>query len=234
MKVKFCGITRPEDVRACAKVNADLIGFINIERSKRFVSLDKINELTSLMENKKKAILVIEPEDLKEAETTIRKSAINTVQLHSLSSEDIIKLRHGFLMKQDDELKMSLNIIKAIGIPETITAPKRMEIENFAMVSDFLLFDYEIDGKSGGTGRQIPLELALEATKIAKNANYDIKLFLAGGMNSEQIKNRVKLIDEIFDYIDINSGVEDQPGLKNPEKIRELMQIVKDINDIQK
>lgn len=230
MKVKICGINRAEDLKTCEKLNTDFIGFINIPRSKRFVDLNKINDLTSIMKNKGKAVLVIEPEDLKEAEILVEKSSINTLQLHSLSSGDISKLRQKILLKRNNGHQIPLNIIKAIGIPEKITLKKRSEIEDFAIVSDALLLDYQMDGRTGGTGKQIPLELAIQAAKIAKNANQKIKLFLAGGMNSERIKNHGEEINGIFDFIDVNSGVEDQPGLKNPEKIDELMQMVKDVN----
>ena len=88
MKVKICGITRAEDVMVCEENNADLIGFINIKRSPRFVELNKINELSSKLKNKDKAVLVIEPDNLEETELILEKTDINIVQLHSLSSDD--------------------------------------------------------------------------------------------------------------------------------------------------
>lgn len=222
MKLKICGITRPEDVRACEEIKTDLIGFINIKRSLRFMELDKIRELTSFMKDNKKAVLVIEPEDLKEAEFIINKSGIRTVQIHSssLSSEDID------LLRQNNGLKYPLKIIKAIGIPEGIDAQKKSEIENYAKTCDSILFDYEISGKSGGTGKQIPFDQAAKAAEIAKNVNTDLKLFLAGGLNIDLIKDQEKIIADIFDFIDVNSGVEDLPGIKNHAKIEKIAQIV--------
>jgi phosphoribosylanthranilate isomerase len=221
MKVKICGITRVEDVMVCEENNADLIGFINIKRSKRFVEINKINELTRKLTNKYKSVLVIEPDNLKEAESIIEKSNINIIQLHSLSSDDIYRL------KELKSIHKQLKIIKAVGIPERISDLKKIEIEDFARVCDSLLFDYENDGKSGGTGIQISLILVFEAATIAKNANKNIELFLAGGLNYKHLKNEVNAIGEIFDYIDVNSGVEDQPGFKNENKIRSIIQLVK-------
>ena len=93
MKVKICGITRAEDLIVCKENNTDLIGFINIKRSQRFVELNKINELSSKLKNKDKSVLVIEPDNLKEAESILEKTDINIIQLHSLSSDDINSLK---------------------------------------------------------------------------------------------------------------------------------------------
>ncbi len=218
MKVKICGITQAEDVRVCEENNADLIGFINIKRSKRFVEINGINRLASKLKNREKAVLVIEPNNLEEAEITLKETDINIVQFHSLSSDAIHRLK-GSVQKQ-------LKIIKAVGIPERITSEKKVEIEDFAMVCDSLLFDYESNGKSGGTGKPIPLELAFQAAEIARKVNDNIELFLAGGLDLKLIKNEGEIIREVFDFVDVNSGVEDQPGLKNENKVKKILQII--------
>lgn len=222
MKVKICGMRRPEDVLKSEESGADLIGFINIERSKRFVKISRINELLASMKNKKRAVLVIEPEDLEDATMRIKKTGIKTVQLHSLSKSQIKYLKWMDTYRKDgfdDELK----VIRVIGISEEgITEGKAGEIKEFAEVSDAMLFDYEVKGKSGGTGKQIPLDIAVKAVKTAKGVNHGIKIFLAGGMNVERLKNEKKILDNLFDYVDVNSGVEDFPGVKNPDKIQNL------------
>jgi phosphoribosylanthranilate isomerase len=159
---------------------------------------------------------------LEEAEVIQKKSNINIFQLHSLSSDDINRL------KESESIQMQLKIIRAVGIPERITARKKVEIEDFANVCDFLLFDYEDYGKIGGTGKQIPIKLIIEAAELAKNANDNIKLFLAGGLDLKRIQTEGKQIERIFDFIDVNSGVEDSPGLKNDNKIREIIELIRD------
>ena len=211
MEFKICGITRPEDLQVCENDGSAFIGFINIKRSKRFLDIEKIRKLMDSMKNKENAVLVIEPENVEEAINSIEKSGVKNVQLHSLQAEDISGLKE-------------INVIKAIGIPEEIDKSKKEEIESFAKVCRYLIFDSLIRGKSGGTGKQIPLEVADEAAKIAKKSNENIKLFLAGGINAQRIKNEGKLIKDIFDYVDVNSGVEDSPGIKNKVKITEFVE----------
>jgi len=214
MKFKICGIRRPEDLQTCEKHDSAFIGFINVKRSKRFLDIEKIRELISSMNDVKKAVLVIEPENAGEVLEAVEKSGAENVQLHSLSTEEVVKLN-------------GINIIKVIGIPERINASKREEIEGFAKVCKYLLFDSMISGKSGGTGKQIPLEIAVEAAEIAKKSNKNIKLILAGGINTERIKNEGISIKDVFDYVDVNSGVEDSPGIKNTVKISEFVESCK-------
>ncbi len=213
MQFKICGITRPEDLYVCEKSEPAFIGFINVERSKRFLDIEKIRELVDSMKNNEKAVLVIEPETAEEAVKAVEKSGVKNIQLQSLPVEDTSKLKE-------------INVIRAIGIPEKIDAFKKEEIEEFAKVCGYLLFDSMISGKSGGTGKQISLEVAAEAARIAKRSNPNVKLFLAGGINVERIKNEGKLIEDIFDYVDVNSGVEDSPGIKNRDKIMEFVDMV--------
>lgn len=211
MQVKICGIRNEKDLETCENHEADFIGFINVERSKRFIDINKISELKNKMKNPQKAVLVLEPVNADEVINKSLKSGIKNVQLHSLTYDEIRKIK-------------DVNIIKAIGIPENLDDEKIREIENLARVCDYLLFDPIVSGKSGGTGKQIPLPNAEKSAEIARTVNPDIKLVLAGGMNTERINKEGKKIKEIFDYIDVNSGVEESPGIKDEYKINEFME----------
>lgn len=217
MQVKICGITRLQDLKTCEEYKPSFIGFINVKRSKRFITIEQINELKRIMKNPEKAVLVLEPQNAHEVIKKAEKCGIKNVQLHSLSADEIARIEN-------------FNVIRAIGIPEIIDDSKIREIEKFARVCECLLFDSLVSGKSGGTGKQIPLETAEKASKIAKTINSKIKLFLAGGMNAERMNNEGKIIKKIFDYVDVNSGVEDCPGIKNRTKISEFIKSCNRVN----
>lgn len=235
MKVKICGITRSQDVSKCEGSGAHLIGFINIKRSKRYVKLEEIIELVSELKNRERAVLVLEPENPEEVVMKMKKTGIRTVQLHSLNSSQIkyLKWIENF---HRTPVEPNMKIIRAVGISEDslaytnrnlieFTDEKVLEIEDFAKTCDAILFDYQIEGKSGGTGKQIPINMALAAVKIAKNVNHELEIFLAGGINSERIQNEKAVLERVIDYLDVNSGVEDAPGIKNPERVDEIMNI---------
>jgi len=232
MKTKICGITREKDIEVCQKQDVDLIGFINIKRSPRFVCLDKIRDLTSRIEYKNKSVLIMETDYINEVKNALKDTGINRIQLHSPISDEIrikkdeIRIKCGDLRKFK-EINPEIKIIKAIGIPENIDKQKIIEIKSYAEVCDSLLFDSEIQGKNGGTGKQMPLKMAIYAAKIAKIHINEIELFLAGGINFEKIKSEAEILNRYFDYVDVNSGVEKQPGIKDEKKIIEFMQVIK-------
>ena len=235
MQIKICGITRFEDVNKCEESGANLIGFINIGRSKRYVKLRRIKELVSSMKNREKAVLVLEPENLEEVIMKMKKTGIRNVQLHSLTNNEINYLRwiEGF---HRNALDSNMKVIRAVGIAEEslkfengnesiFSHNKKEEIEGFARSCDAILFDYQINGKSGGTGRQIPIKILLEAVKVARNSNNSLEIFLAGGINSERLQNKKEILEKVIDYVDVNSGVEYAPGIKNPDRVDDLMKI---------
>lgn len=235
MKVKICGITQSKDLKKCEESGADLIGFINVKRSKRYLDFPDIKSLVSTMQHKERAVMVLETDDLEEVVMKIKKTGVRTIQLYSLTPSQIkyLKWIEGF---QRDPFQRTLKVIRAIGMssksaesmrdsPIVMKKSKKNEIQEFAKTCDALLFDYQVDGKSGGTGKQIPLKIALEAVRIAKSANKCIKIFLAGGINLKMIKNNKDILENVFDYVDVNSGVEDAPGIKNHQLVQELLLI---------
>ena len=164
----------------------------------------------------------------------MKKTGIRNVQLHSLTSSQIkyLKWIENF---HRTPVEPNMKIIRAVGISEDsiksyenkieFSQEKVLEIEDFAKTCDAILFDYQVKGRSGGTGKQIPINMALEAIKIAKDANYNLEIFLAGGINSERIQDKRTVLERVIDYVDVNSGVEDAPGIKNSERVEELMNI---------
>ena len=238
MNIKICGIRRKEDLSTCVKAGADLIGFINIKRSKRMVEIEEIIDLTSFIDDKKKAVLVIEPKNMADAKERIDKTGLMNIQLHSLTACEIDELKKDYQLNRATDADKQvgkthptkdnngdLTVTRALGLSEVMYPEKIKEIQDFASVCDYILFDYEVKGKTGGTGRCIPTKTAIEAAKIAKNSNPDLKLFLAGGMDEKRIKEELETLEKFFDFVDVNSGVEDEPGVKNSTKIMELMKI---------
>ncbi|MGC9516999.1 MAG: phosphoribosylanthranilate isomerase [Methanomicrobiales archaeon] len=219
MKVKICGLTRIEDVKACETAGSDLIGFINIKRSKRYLKIDQINTLIAsiYLNSDIEPVVVLEPENSQVLEEKVEKLNIDNIQLHSLSYDEIKKFK---------ETHKNYKIIKAIGLSNEIDNSKEKEIKEFAEICDGLLMDYEISGRTGGTGIQIPLKVALDASKIARQSNTNVKLFLAGGIDAIRIKKYYDIINKHFDCLDVNSGVEDKPGIKNHDKINEILELI--------
>ncbi|MDD3985729.1 MAG: phosphoribosylanthranilate isomerase [Methanobacterium sp.] len=202
MKIKICGITRLEDVSKCETSGTNLMGFVNIRKSKRFVTLQEIITIISNMKEKNRAVLVLEPDNPEEVVMKMKKTGIRTVELHSLTYNQIkyLKWIESF---QRTPLERNITIIRAIEIsPESMdtknnnkfSISKLKEIENFAKTCDGLLLNNQI--KSKDTTFQIPTPIILEAVKIAKNINPNIKILLTGGINPQNI-NDTKTLENL-------------------------------------
>ncbi len=222
-KIKVCGITNIDDLKRIEKLNIDHIGFINIERSKRNISIETINSLQENLINKKLSTLVLEPENSYEAILKANKTSIFNLQLHSLNCFDIRYMLWANQYHNGDRL----NITKVIGLTDSITVDKKKEIENNCLFSNNILFDYKKDGLTGGTNTQIPIETAIKARNIVKEKCKHTEVTLSGGLNLEYLED---IYDELhyFDRIDLNSGVEDTPGKKNINKIKKIVKLLEE------
>ena len=80
---------------------------------------------------------------------------------------------------------------------------------------------------TGGTSKQIPIETAIEASKIIKSFNNRTQVTLAGGLNLEYIEKIQEKLS-YFDMIDLNSGVENKPGRKNILQIKKILKTIEE------
>ncbi|WP_323736812.1 phosphoribosylanthranilate isomerase [Methanosphaera sp. ISO3-F5] len=220
IKIKVCGMTNIKETNKLAKLNIDHIGFINIRRSKRYITIDEINNLQKHINDKGLSTLVLEPKNAYEVITSISNTQISNIQLHSLNNFDIryIKWLNQYNMRY-------VNTTKVIGLQNTLNANKMMELKKYALYSDNILLDYIKGGLTGGTNTQIPIETAIKASQIIKKENGNTEVTLAGGLNLEYLES---IQDKLhyFNRIDLNSGVENTPGRKNIQKIKKIVKLV--------
>lgn len=204
--VKICGITRVEDGLLAAELGADMLGFVfsNTKRltTEEFVRSFKERLLRSARKDKSETPIlvgVITDPDSPEGQTAIRlaqEGVLDAVQFHGIAPSAA-------------DTGLAHYCAARIGTPE-----------DFQTVADLrthgeprILLDAKVEGIPGGTGKTIPESLLLEKAG-------DIPLWLAGGITPEN----VAAICEKFkpELIDVSSGVEDAPGVKNSDKMREL------------
>lgn len=224
IKVKVCGITDEKEMKKIEKMNVDRIGFINIERSKRNISINRINYLGKKLKNKHTGTLVLEPDNAYTTIETINRTQIFNIQLHSLNHYD---LRYLQWLNQYHNCN-HLNITKVIGLSKSIDKKVIDEIKMYGLNCENILLDYVDDGLTGGTNKQIPIETAVRASKIIKSVNRNINVILAGGLNLEYLETVQENLC-YFDMIDLNSGVEISPGRKNVTQIKKILKMTKEL-----
>jgi phosphoribosylanthranilate isomerase len=211
--VKICGLTDKVTVKAAVKAGASHLGFIFYPPSPRSLTPKEAGYITSTTPNhiKRVAVIVDARDDL--INDIIQNLSPHILQLHG--SETMHRI-------QEIKEKFKLPIMKAIKVANynDIKSSQR-----YSDSSDFLLFDAKppIIGKNslpGGNGISFDWAL-LRSAKIKK------PWFLSGGIHVGNVHQAIKITGS--KSIDISSGVEDQPGVKNVEKIEGFMESLKEV-----
>lgn len=203
MRIKICGITRKEDALDAVSAGVHALGFIFYKKSPRYI-------------DPKKARLIIDslPPFVHVCGVFVDESFETIENISSFCSLDILQL-HG---NESPEFCQSLSrrVVKAIRIGGQDDIHKVTEYQS--SVSGVLL-DTKVSSMLGGTGK------VFDWTLVSMLENNVVPIILSGGLDSSNIEQALAS----FDYyaIDVNSGVEESPGVKNTEKVRYFIDVVK-------
>ena len=196
-KVKICGITREKDAALACELGADAIGFIFYEKSPRAIGFEAAAAIAARLPAHVARIGVFVEPTIEYAQTAISEAGLTAVQLHGKHTFD--HFRH-----------WQAEIICAINVAPEM---KIEQLDACAAAADALLLDGFKAGSHGGTGRTVDWH-------FAKQAAQRHRIFLAGGLSPANIIEALKIAAPFA--VDINSGVEDAPGIKNHNKIKQL------------
>ncbi len=210
MRVKICGLSRPEDVDAAARAGAAYCGFVFFEKSPRHVSLETARQLavdTPL--GLAKVGLVVNPDDALLDEITA-KVPLDILQLHgSESPERVAEVR----------ARYGLPVMKAVGVADEADLA---EVELYGQVADQLLIDAKPPKEAplpGGNG------LAFDWRLVA-GRRFPRPWMLAGGLTPENVAEAVSLTGA--QQIDVSTGVEVERGVKDAGLIRDFVAAARD------
>ena len=217
IKVKFCGLTRPEDIRIVNKLKPDYIGFVFYEKSKRNVTEEKARELKEKLDDSIKAVGVFVDEDENRIAGIANEKIIDIIQLHGHEDEVYIarlrkltdaKIIKAFQIKNNLTNAEKGNCISDHSVQEKTNTDAIKRIN--ASSADMVLVD-----SGQGTGKTFDWDVL---GKIER------PFFLAGGLNIENIES---VITGIMPYgIDMSSGIETD-GIKDESKMNLIMRAVR-------
>ena len=208
VKLKICGMRRPEDIEMANRHKPDYIGFVFAD-SPRKVSYDQAKELSELLSDDIVPVGVFVNEHMKLIVDLFKDGIIEMAQLHGDEDEKYIR---NLKDKSIEETGKQIPVINAI------------EIKDGADYNDELLkwrdsaSDYFILDSGKGSGKTFDWSLIDKESEFFKNS-----IFLAGGLNSE---NLALAIEEFNPFaVDLSSSVETD-GFKDEEKIKEIIEIM--------
>ncbi|MDA8122665.1 MAG: phosphoribosylanthranilate isomerase [Deltaproteobacteria bacterium] len=195
-RVKICGITTAKDAEMAASLGADAVGINFYRGSRRYVSPADAVSIVGAIRGKAVPVAVFVDETPEAIGEICRKLRIDTVQLSGNEPPVIAK-------------RIALRRIKAIHLREGLEVGA---FENYPC--EAFLVDAESPGEFGGTGKTLEWG-RIGGTKLRK------QWILAGGLTPVNVLNAIHLARPYG--VDVASGVEVQPGKKDPAKVRQFI-----------
>ncbi|SIS53603.1 phosphoribosylanthranilate isomerase [Insolitispirillum peregrinum] len=210
--VKICGLTEEEGLDAAIESGADMIGFVFYPKSPRYVTPERAAELLDglppdIFDDLRIVGLFVDPTDA-DLEQVFRILRPDIIQFHGSETPERIEAIR---------LDFAVEAIKAIGVS---SAEDLKAAEAYLSVADYLLFDAKPPkdaDRPGGHG------VAFDWT-LMQQWTHDIPWLLAGGLTPETVDDAIRLSGA--PGVDVSSGVESAPGVKDPEKIAAFFKAV--------
>ena len=196
-RVKVCGMSQADNVSAAVDCGVDAIGMIFHADSPRNISLEQAKAIRAVVPAFVSLVGVFVDSDADKINRYCQQAGLDLIQLHGSESNEFGK-------------QLSRPFVKAIRAQSKDQLNDQVKLYPDARA---LLLDPYVKGKHGGTGKQ--LDLTLWPT------NTEQPLILAGGLSSENVHDAVQAVSPYA--VDLNSGLEDAPGLKNIDLLEQAI-----------
>ena len=200
VKVKICGMTNLKDVKVAVDGGVDAVGFIFYKKSPRSVTMQAVREIVLELPPFVDSVGVFVNETAEQINKIADRCNLDRVQLHGNESPTFCK-------------KIRRHVIKAIRVKDIQSLKKLSDYP----VSSFLLDTFSED-QYGGTGKVFDWNLAYPAKKYGP-------IILAGGLTPINVHQAIQRIQPYG--VDVCSGVESQPGIKDHKKMKAFLKNVK-------
>lgn len=207
---KICGVTRPADAALATRLGAVRIGVI-FAGGPRQVTTQQAREIVEAA-GEVPVLAVVRPGGGVDLAGLVESTGIRGIQFHGAVEADVVRQlqSHGLevwcqvALREGDPLETLVSAAAALG-DRVLVEPRDGE------------------GHSGGRGLQIDLDLAIRARRLLANQ----RMVLAGGLTPETVAEVIHRVQP--DLVDVSSGVESAPGIKDPERLLRFLEEVRDV-----
>jgi phosphoribosylanthranilate isomerase len=200
VKVKICGITRLEDALHAVQAGADALGFVFHDKSPRYLSPEKSASIIRELPPFVQVVGLFVNSDAEFVNRISDLCRIDIVQLHGDESPEYCDL-------------IRRRVIKAFRVKDISSLDA---VRNYRIAG--ILLDAYSPHAFGGTGVSFNWEFAKKVAGFGP-------IILAGGLNPDNVREAVELVKPYA--VDVSSGVEVSPGIKDPEKVDAFVRISK-------
>jgi len=200
-KIKICGIKTVDDALAAREAGADLIGFNFYPKSPRYIDAGRCRDVMSVIRRYGHIayVGVFVNASVEEIHTTMETCGLSLAQLHGDETPQMLNELDGKAFKAFR------------GIPSDLDGFVRQE-------EPALLVDASVKGTYGGSGVTADWNAAAELAR-------KYPLLLAGGLTPENVADAIRQVKPWG--VDVASGVESAPGVKDPDKMKAFVKAVR-------
>jgi len=203
IRVKICGVTNLEDALWAAECGADAIGFIFAE-SLRKISADRARAIRAKLPPFVSTVGIFVDPEPGEAREVFDDVGLDFVQLYT---EDERAFLEGSGLGPR-------RVIRSISIATESDLDAARET-----AAEIIHLDTKVKGKAGGTGKTFDWSIAVKAKSIGK------PIILSGGLNPDNVAEAIAAVSP--PAVDASTGLEAEPGKKDPDKVREFIRRAK-------
>jgi len=201
VKVKICGITNLEDALVAVEAGADALGFVFFQASPRHITPELASNIIRRIPPFIQTVGLFVNEALTIVNATADSCGLDIIQLHGEESPDYCN-------------GVTRRVLKALRVRDLTSLEPMADYR----VSAFLL-DAWSPSAWGGTGQTFNWDIAASASEQGR-------IVLAGGLTVENITEAIKQVRP--HGVDVSSGVESMPGIKDAKKIKEFIRKAKE------
>ena len=202
-RVKICGITRQQDAQLVVDAGVDAVGLVFYEKSPRFVSNAKAAEICRFIPAFVSRVALFKDADKAFVQSVLQQVEIDLIQFHGSESVAFCE-------------QFGRPYIKALGMKSKDRDINYLSAsaETYASAKALLL-DAHAPGEAGGTG---------DTFDWSSISTTDAHIVLAGGLHVENVQQAIEMVRPYA--VDVSSGVESSPGIKDKDKVVAFMQQV--------
>lgn len=200
-KIKICGLTRPEDALLAHELGASALGMICYEESPRNVNVSQIKKITDAVGGLAHLVAVVVNPSVKQVEQLTGKLGVNTIQFHGDETPEFCA-------------QFGVSYFKALRVKHGLDIDAQAAKYTGA---HGILLDTYAKNAYGGTGKSFNWKQAASLT--------DPRIIVAGGLTPENIDKAMQ--QSQARAFDLSSGVESEPGIKDPNKLAALFEAIR-------
>lgn len=217
-RVKICGITRTEDVELVVNAGVDALGLVFYDKSPRFVTQQQAAEISQAIPSFVSCVALFKDADQQQVESVLSAVNIDLIQFHGSETADFCE-------------QFSRPYIKALGMKGSNCDANYLitETEKYHSAKALLL-DGHAPGEAGGMGEAFDWSTLTSKDSKVGSIDRSIRqsIILAGGLTPDNVKSAIQIARPYA--VDISSGVESSPGIKDKTKVVAFMQQVEAAN----